>query len=280
MRVISSAFAAHIADEVTTVAICWRVRRRDGIALGFTTHDRPLDIDGLNYRAATGFTPTAIDSSSALDVDNLDIEGILRSGAISRADLLEGRYDFAEISISLVNWADLSQGRVLLRLGWIGEVAVTDAGFTAELRGLTQLLQGPVGEVYSPECRADHGDARCKLNLEAFTAMGTVTAASDRQSFTDAGRGEADGWFDYGLLVWLSGANAGLEMEVKAYGSGQFSLFLPMPRAILAGDRYRVTAGCDKRFQTCRDKFGNVTNFRGEPFVPGQDSVLDYPGVG
>lgn len=279
MRSVTPELAAALGQEVTTLATCWRIQRRDGVVLGFSTHDRPLVIDGLEYRAAGGFTPTAVDSSNALNVDNLDVEGILESGAISRDDLMAGRYDFAAVRIFMVNWADLNQGKMRLRDGWLGEITMRDGAFTAEVRGLTERLQAEVGDVFSPECRADLGDKRCKVNLAGVTVTGTVTAVADRQTFTDSARSEPDGWFDYGVLVWLDGANGGLETEVKAQIGGQFTLFTAMPGDIQPGDRYRVHAGCDKRFETCKTKFGNARNFRGEPFVPGRDAVLDYPGL-
>ncbi|MDE5056044.1 phage BR0599 family protein [Wolbachia endosymbiont of Drosophila bicornuta] len=33
--------------------------------------------------------------------------------------------------------------------------------------------------------------------------------------------------------------------------------------------KYSILAGCDKTFPTCRSKFNNTVNFRGEPYIPG-----------
>jgi uncharacterized phage protein (TIGR02218 family) len=48
----------------------------------------------------------------------------------------------------------------------------------------------------------------------------------------------------------------------------------PMPFPIAAGDAFTIVAGCDRRLESCRQKFANVLNFRGEPFIPGADAVL------
>lgn len=279
MRSLSPDLSAHIAEEVTTLATCWRIARRDGVVQGFTTHDRTLVIDAISYQATTGFTPTAIQSSNTLNVDNLDVEGVLNTAMLAPEDLASGRYDFAGIEIFLVNWMDLGHGKLNLRSGWLGEVSMGDGSFTAEVRGLTQHLQATVGSVFSPECRADLGDMRCKVNLAAFTVRGTVTAVTDRQTFSDSARGESNGWFNYGLLTWLTGANAGMTMEVHDQEGPQFTLFQAAPADIVPGDMYEVYAGCDKRLATCQGKFANAVNFRGEPFVPGQDTVLDYPAL-
>jgi uncharacterized phage protein (TIGR02218 family) len=45
------------------------------------------------------------------------------------------------------------------------------------------------------------------------------------------------------------------------------------------GDIFTIIAGCDKTLAICRDKFDNIINFRGDPFVPGTDALLDYPGL-
>src|SRR2546421_726909 len=123
MKQISSQLAAHIAGEVTTLATCWNLTRRDSTILGFTDHDQPIIFDSITYKAATGFTPSAIQNTGTLSVDNLDVDGMLSSGSIIEADILAGLYDFAEIEIFQVNYADLTQGALKLRRGWLGEVS-------------------------------------------------------------------------------------------------------------------------------------------------------------
>jgi hypothetical protein len=70
-------------------------------------------------------------------------------------------------------------------------VELKDTVFRAELRGLSQALSQQIVELYTPDCRADLGDARCKVNLAALTVTGAITAVTDRRSFADSARGEA-----------------------------------------------------------------------------------------
>ncbi len=53
-----------------------------------------------------------------------------------------------------------------------------------------------------------------------------------------------------------------------------------MPEPIAPGDAFTVTAGCDKRFATCRDRFANTVNFRGFPHIPGNDFIVSVPVPG
>lgn len=278
MKNLSSGLLNHLKSEVTTLATCWKVTRLDGQAFGFTDHVEDLVIDGVTYRASTGYTPTAVATSADFAVDNLDVEGLLDDPAITEADIMAGKWDNARIEIFQVNYRDPAAGKLALRSGRLGEVRLEGGRFVAELRGLTQALARTLGELYSPTCRADLGDARCKVNLASFTVTGSVTGVTSARIFQDSARGEPASWFDYGLLTWTSGANSGLAMEVKAYAPGQFELQLPMPYAIAVGDAYSVHAGCQKRLiEDCKQKFNNVINFRGEPHIPGLDQVLRGP---
>ncbi|MCC6936382.1 MAG: DUF2163 domain-containing protein [Thermomicrobiales bacterium] len=277
MKSISASLLAHIQSETTTLCTCWRVTRLDGEVFGFTDHTSNLAVGGVVYVASTGYTATAVRSGSALNVDNLDVEGALDSETITESDLLAGIWDFAAIEIFQVNYEDLTMGEMNIRTGNLGAVRTGKNAFVCELRGMMQRLQQGLGRLVMPGCNADLGDSRCGINLSTFT-NGTVSgsvdsAASDRQ-FVDAGLTQATGWFAGGLLTWASGANIGLRMEVKQFTSGGTVLLqLPMRNTIAVGDTFTITAGCDKSLATCRDKFNNVVNFRGFPHLPGISRV-------
>ena len=278
MKTITAGMLAHLAGGLTSLATCWRLERTDGTVMGFTDHDQDLVIDGTTYTAMSGYTRSAIQTSAGISVDNLDLEGLLEDAAITEADIHDGKYDYAEIRIFLVNWRNLALGTVKLRRGWLGELTLKRGVYTAELRGLTQALSRSIGELYAVDCRADLGDQHCGVDLTPWTVTGTVTTGGSTRIFTDTARGEASAWFTHGLLTWTAGANAGARpREVKSFEAGTFELWLPMGQTIQAADQYQVYRGCDKRLQTCRDVFENILNYRGEPYVPGLDKALRTP---
>lgn len=275
MKTVPSALAAHMDGEVTTLAQCWKLTRRDGVVLGFTDHDRDLVVDGQDYVATTGVSPSAVSASAALKVDELDIEGMLDSESIRQEDILDGKYDFAELELFLVNYAAPEDGVLVLRTGWLGEVTLKGEQFVAEVRGLTQALQQTIGEIYSATCRADFADGRCKLAAGSFTFSGEVSAVDGIYGFSAEGLAKADGYFTHGKVTFTSGANAGVSMLIKEYVGRQFYTALPMRVMADVGDGFVAVAGCDKTHRTCRVRFGNLVNFRGEPHVPGTDKLLE-----
>jgi uncharacterized phage protein (TIGR02218 family) len=275
MKVISTDMQAHVAQAVTTLAMCWKVTRRDGIVLGFTNHDRDIVVSGVTYLASAGMSATSVHSSIGLAADNLDIEGVLSNAAIAEADILAGKYDFAEMEVFMVNYANVSEGVIHLKTGWLGEVVLKGGQFIAELRGISEQLQRTIGEVYTPTCRAVFGDSKCRFDATSVTFTGTMSIVNGAYGFSDSTRAQSDGYFDYGVVTVTSGANIGLVREVKNYQQKSFVLFQALPYPLIAGTSYSVVAGCDKRLDTCRTRFNNTVNFRGEPHVPGTDRILE-----
>lgn len=274
----------HLAGGVTTLARCFAVTRRDGVVLGFTDHDRDLSFDGITFRAGTGMTAKAIQQGSGLSVDNTEAYGALSSAAITEADLLAGRYDGAEVRGWLVNWADVAV-RVLQFRGTIGEVVRSGGAFNAELRSLSEGLNQAQGRVYHARCSAILGDARCGVDLDqpGYAEERVVEDVSQARIFRFADfAGYDDRWFEKGRFRVLDGAAAGLVGVVKndridrAPGR-QIELWQALGAAPLPGDRVRIEAGCDRRAETCRLKFGNLLNFRGFPDIPGEDWMMSYP---
>lgn len=285
MKSISAGLATHLAGEVTTLATCWRVTQIHGgsptLQLGFTDHDKDLVISGVTYKSIVGFNASDVATNSSLAVDNLDVLGVLSSPSITEDDLRAGLWDYAEIRIFLVNWANLSHGSYKMRFGHLGEVTVKRDSFSAELRGLMQELSTSIGQITSPACRTQLGDIECGVNLTGspgYTVTGAITAVGNEITLFDSSRFEAAGYFTHGKITFTSGLNRYLSMEVKDFSSGSpigtIILHLPMPYAVGIGDTYSMHAGCDKIITTCIAKFNNVVNFRGEPYLPGIDKIV------
>jgi len=167
MKTISAGLQTHIDQTTTTLATLWRVVRKDTTQFFFTDHDKDITFEGDKYIASSGYTRTAISNDSSLSVDNLNIEGIFDSAEITDVDIRAGKFDFAEVFISIINYKKVADGVIKMRRGHFGEVISTKQGiFRTELRGLTQQLAQSIGEQYQPECRADLGDSRCKVPVD------------------------------------------------------------------------------------------------------------------
>ena len=282
MRAIPSALQDKLDSGVTTLCRCWLIARNDGVTQGFTDHDENVPLGTVTCLAGSGLSASEATQQLGLAVDSSELSGALSSETLNEDDLAAGRYDAAAVELWLVDWSDPSLS-VLLAKGSLGEVKREGSAFTAELRGLSDRLQQDSGRLFTTTCSADLGDARCRIDLSdpAFRGSGVVSEVLATSRFAASGLDAfADGWFAAGKLTFTGGANAGLAVEVKTHNKGAsvtFDLWQVMPQAVAVGDTFTVTAGCDKRFQTCHDKFDNVVNFRGFPHIPGNDFVVSYP---
>lgn len=283
MSAPSNPLARHLETGSTSVCRCWSVSRRDGTVYGFTDHDRTLEFDGIRFRADTGMTARAIEQVSGLSVDNSEVVGALSHPSIREEDIAAGRFDGAEVRSWLVNWQDVSERQPVFR-GSLGEITRSGGAFRAELRGLSEGLNQPKGRAYQAACPAVLGDRACGFDLsQPGFALETSLVAVDggRVLTVDDTGGFAAGWFSRGTLKVLTGGAAGLKGIVKvdrgATGQRRLELWETIRAPLSAGDIVRVEAGCDKRAATCHAKFDNLLNFRGFPFIPGEDWLMSYP---
>lgn len=280
---VNEALQDHLNSGLTTLCRCWSITRADGVRFGFTDHDRDLAFDGFTFRADTGLSALALQQATGLSVDNTEAVGALSDAAVTEADIEAGRFDAADIEAWLVNWAETDQ-RVLQFRGFLGELRRAGGAFHAELRGLTDLLNRPLGRVYQKPCSAVLGDAQCRFDVETpgYFSARTVEIVDRARVFRWQGfSGFEPGWFKQGHLRVESGDAAGLSGTVKLdYFDGAdrvLELWAPLGAKIQPGDSVRVLAGCDKGMETCRLKFNNLLNFQGFPDIPGDDWLAAVP---
>jgi uncharacterized phage protein (TIGR02218 family) len=269
---------AMLERPLTTLAFCWRVERLDGACLGFTTHDRTLTIDGLAYAPAPGMLPSAVTLDTGFGSAALDVSGALTADAITADDLAAGRWDGAAVEMFVVDWQDPAGERLTLVRGELGDVTVRDGAFDAALRGPAAVLERAASEQTSPECRAELGDRRCRVDLAPRTRIVRLAAVPDEASVEIEGEA-AEGLYAGGRIRWLSGRNCGLARAILASEGSRLSLAEVPAYPAQAGDRVELREGCDKSFATCVARFANGENFRGEPHLPGMDLLTRYPGA-
>lgn len=256
-------------------ATFWRVARRDGVTLGFTTHDRDLWFDGLLHRATPGMVPSAIRRSADFEPDSAEVQGALSHESIAAEDLAIGRYDGAQVLIGLVDWETLEHA-VLYR-GAIGTVAEEAGAFTAALQSRKAELQRDPVPRTSPSCRATFCGTGCALSPARFTHSARLTGFDPAANAVSVSSAAAPASLVGGTARWLDGPLAGVTMGVAALSGSALVLDTPLDLAPPIGAALLLREGCDRTVATCATRFANVVNFQGEPYLPGNDLVTRYP---
>ena len=264
----------------------WTITRTDGEALRFTALDRSLVWRGNTYQACNSMVPSASENVGTVDdAGNMDLSGLIASGAISMQHLHAGLYDGAKVECLLVNYDGPQMVKPLLK-GTFGRVTYSENQFNVEIVGDgAKLQQTPLVKTMQPNCRYLFGDAMCRKDLGPLAVTGTVTAANGQRGFTDSTRAEALGYFRRGRVTFTTGANAGISAEIKEHeAGGVFTLWPRIAFQIEAGDEYTMTPGCTNTPEGsngcngCKD-WSNYVNFGGEPSLPGNDKLRQQPDV-
>lgn len=289
----------HLRGEVRRLTVCGVITKRDGSTVRCTQHDEDIVITTGQF-AGTYLTTTAvgtsdIKSNSDMSVDNLEVTGVisddLQFTGFSVDDIEAGLFNNAPFTMFICQWDNPSLWQKITKRGFLGEIKRnSEQAFSCEWRGLTQPLQQTIGRTYGERCDVIRfGDERCKLNRDEYSAGFTVTAVTSRKDFTGSfsvgspgAIVPATGLFDLGEITFQSGQNAGFLLQIKrdsVNGTlGHLELWDQMPYDVQVGDVAIVTAGCDRRWETCKD-FGNQKNFRGHGrLCPGIQKIIRAPG--
>lgn len=259
--------------ELDTVATFWRIYRRDGAALAFTSHDRDLSFGGIRHLAAPGMVPAAIRLTTELGNDSAEVQGVLHHDSIREAELAAGLFDEAAIEIGAVDWTSLDHHT--LYTGQIGRIEDDQSQFAAELRSTKSLLERDLVPRTSPTCRAEFCGLGCGLSPVRFTARHPVAEIDlDTNRVRVPGIGGAD--HVDGQLRFMAGPQTGVTFGIIDAAAGWLLLDRPLVAGTLPGTLALLREGCDHTIATCSARFGNAANFRGEPFLPGNDLLARY----
>ncbi|MFZ0052200.1 MAG: DUF2163 domain-containing protein [Desulfobaccales bacterium] len=113
----------------------------------------------------------------------------------------------------------------------------------------------------------------CGLLAANYGGSGQAQAGSTVFQLITNLTGYAAGYFSLGKLQFTSGALQGTWSGIQAQvGAGSQALSLSLTAPLLAppapGDGFDAWPGCDRALSTCTNKFNNVLNFRGFPWIP------------
>ena len=264
-----------MSGELTSLAFCWRLERRDGAGLALTSHDRPLTVGGVRYDPAPGMTPAAVRSELGLEPRSGEVAGSLSSQAISEADIAAGRWDGAGLELFAVNWAGSGEPLALIE-GELGSVSSRDGAFEAELKGAASRIERPVCPLTSPSCRAQLGDRQCRVDMAGRRVRAGVTDVAAHAITVDQ---PVHDRFRFGEVRFLNGPANGERRTIPDVADGQLALRSAPAGEVPVGTAVELVEGCDKLLATCSGRFANAVNFRGEPHLPGNDFLTRYSGA-
>jgi uncharacterized phage protein (TIGR02218 family) len=282
-RTLTASLTTHLSGHAHTRCNMLLLDLLDGTSIAITDHDKPLayDIGGgtKTYAADTGILTSNVSLACGLDADNYEVTGPI-GDTITLDGILGGLYNRARARLFQVDWKNLTAGAIKILAGDVSEVRAEGGKFVMEIRSDVDHYNQVVGRVITNQCDADFADGiRC--HATATEIVGTVTASTDPLHMTVSFAGSyANDFFNKGTVIGLTGANAGVTMDIEDWTSaGAIVLFAPLVETPAVGDTFTVRNGCAKSRAACI-AHNQIVDFRGFPEVPGRKILIPaVPGA-
>lgn len=109
-------------------------------------------------------------------------------------------------------------------------------------------------------------DGVCGLDPTTYTFSSEVEVSSDGKTLTSEDFAiQADGYWSMGRCTF-----GGVTTLITGHVGNSITIAFPLP-GLVSESTVEYLAGCDKHPQTCIDRFDNLDNFVGMPYVPLKD---------
>ncbi len=125
---------------------------------------------------------------------------------------------------------------------------------------------------FGKSCSWELGGDECGVNLDLFKEtlpIDTVNINGLQLTHPNFAT-HPDGWFDSGVAVTDLDEFVFIVKHI-----GDTITIMTRFQQISEANELRVFAGCDKQASTCKDKFNNICNFSGFPYIPTNNPALE-----
>lgn len=286
MKSASPELVALLNSGVFVRADLWTITLNGGGVVRWTSHDQDLYANGHWYMSGPNIQRGSIGEKRGVEVAELSVTiDAIDSDTINGVPVIrfisQHGLDGASVKLERAyapDWASAITGTVIRFAGKVTSVDPIIGG-SAELTvssWLVLLNTNMPRNHFQVGCMRTLYDAGCGVNPASFSASGTVSAAGTG-SF-GSGLTGVEGYYSQGRVLFTSGANNGVSRTVKFNATdGRFTLVRPLPAPAAIGDTFTAFAGCDLAQATCKNKFNNLTRFKGTPYVPVPTTALGAP---
>lgn len=250
-----------------------------GAVIRWTSADFAIAYSGNTWLRGPAIFDNGLTQKRGVQVDTIDItvyaDATTQISGVPFLTFVRNKgLDGATITVQRVMGTDLASGiggGYVRFSGRVSEVkALSKTEVTLSCSSWLELLNVDMPtNILSTACiNVLYGPA-CSLNKTSYAAAGTTSAGGTVTTFGTSLTAQATGYFDLGYIVFSSGANSGLQRTIKTHiTGGSFTLVTPLVAAPAAGDAFTAYPGCTRTQAVCLTKFGNLSNFRGFPYVP------------
>jgi uncharacterized phage protein (TIGR02218 family) len=147
---------------------------------------------------------------------------------------------------------------------------INNSHFTIVTESLFTTLKRPgLRAQYQKTCRHALYFSGCNLDKDNFDVSGTLTAISGEAYSVTEASSQPDGYYSGGMIE--DPTDGSLRWIVDHVG--QVLTLARTFEALSVSDTVNIYPGCDHIRTTCVDKFNNVLNYGGFPWIPSKNPM-------
>ena len=173
----------------------------------------------------------------------------------------------ATLSIKAYHQNDTDSQAVILWLGRVTNVKFDGDEAIVRCEPVFSSLKRPaLRRMYQTSCPHVLYGTACKVNKTSLQLITTITT-NDSQVITNASiSGQPDGYYTGGFVMWDDNGKIARQ-TIKSHVGSVLTLLNPM-FGLVTGKSITIFPGCDHALATCINKFNNVDNYGGFPYIP------------
>lgn len=134
----------------------------------------------------------------------------------------------------------------------------------------SSLLRIGAARKYSRACSHTLYNKGCRVNRENFKVSAIPTTVVG--SVVSVAHNQVEGWFAGGYAKYTNEHSGVVEFRSILASTALTVTLGAIPIGLVAGKtEIELYAGCDHTHTTCMNKFGNVENYGGQPYIPIQN---------
>lgn len=233
----------------------------------YTSHDTDLTIDGNVYthvaikRGTISFDPKGLGTKTSIEAP---VTGPFLSYVSNQP--------FVPLQVAIKKYYldDLATS-LLLFSGFVKTAKVADHVAVAECLPSEYELERKIPRIlFQPNCNFELFDARCGLTEATYLVNANVTVSGNTLVSDDFGA-FANGYFDSGYVVFGNDIRM-----ITQHVHNTLYLHVAFGVELTSGSLVTVYPGCLKDPATCKNKFNNLSNFLGMPYIPDKNPTIYY----
>lgn len=285
MRSASAKLIALLDADQFLMADLYTITTVQNDVYRYTNYDYDLVVGGYVYKSdGPIISREGISLSLGIEVDNLSVtidvtddqtfEGVRVVQAFHNGQMDGARFKLERIFMDMNTPTDTSAGTIKLFEGRLIEPELDRNTISVSVASdLDDLNVQMPRNLYQPSCTNTLFDSACGLLRQNHVVSTTIESGSTASRIL-CQVNQPQGWFTQGVIEFLDGGNKGLKRTVRLHESGALLLTLPLLEKPQTGQRIKVYPGCDKRLETCDNRFNNRSRFRGAPFIPVPETAV------